>query len=120
MKTHSIRAYRGLLGLSAILTILAVITLIPRSGASWPNLLGYRSVCTFTPIATAVCALLAGIVCVIRARIVSQKTEKRSWIPPIVIGVLLIAVIAVYAPKYANTKAEFISGATTRESDSRE
>jgi hypothetical protein len=61
MKRNSGAAYIGLLGLSFLFALAALLTLLPRAGASWPNVLGYKSLCTFAPMATAACALLAGI-----------------------------------------------------------
>ncbi|MBL8965665.1 MAG: hypothetical protein JNG85_01580 [Spirochaetaceae bacterium] len=107
-------AYRALLGLSGLFAAAAILTLVPHKGASWENVLGYKSLCTFAPVATAICAFLAGITCVVRARLVGPRAgDKRGWAAPVVVGLVLLAVIALSAPAYVKAKAEAVSGATT-------
>lgn len=48
-----------LLVLSILLVICALLTLIPFAGASKVNLMGYRSICTFSPVSTAIMLFLA-------------------------------------------------------------
>lgn len=48
-----------LLVLSIMLVIGALLTLIPFAGASKVNLMGYRSICTFSPVSTAIMLFLA-------------------------------------------------------------
>ncbi len=113
MKNRSQRLYLPLLGLSALFAAAAVATLVPRAGASWENVLGYKSLCTFAPIATAICALFAGTTCVIRARLFGPRAGvKRSWRAPAIIGILLVAVIAFSIPPYAKAKLDATSGAS--------
>lgn len=59
--------YAGLLFVTIIAAIGGVITMIPSSGASYPNVLGYRSICTFAPAATLFCFLVACASCFVRA-----------------------------------------------------
>jgi xanthine/uracil permease len=88
-----------------VFTIGAILTLIPNSQASWPNLLGYRSLCTFAPIATLACCFLAGLTCVIRARFFGpRRGEKRSWLPPIILGLVFIALSLAFVPSYIDAK----------------
>ncbi|PKL24980.1 MAG: hypothetical protein CVV47_06755 [Spirochaetae bacterium HGW-Spirochaetae-3] len=98
-------AYAPLLALSALFGMGAVITLIPNPGASWPNIMGYSSVCTFAPGAAFACALLAAITCTIRARLV------RRWTAPAFIPILAIAALglglAVSTVAWAGVKAEY-------------
>ena len=63
------RGYGILLGFTVLFTILALITVIPNPNASKVSLLGFKSICSFAPIATIILLLLAGIVCVIRKRV---------------------------------------------------
>lgn len=106
--------YRALLGLSGLFALAAILTLVPHRGASWENILGYKSLCTFAPIATAICAFLAGATCVVRARLFGPRAgDKRGWAAPIVVGLILLAVIAFSTPAYGAAKAEAVSGATT-------
>ena len=60
--------YGWLLALTIILTLAAVSTLIPQASASKPCLLGYKAHCTFTPIGTIICLVLAAGVCRLRSR----------------------------------------------------
>ena len=104
-------AYRVLLGLTGLFTLAAVLTLVPSPAASWENVLGYKSLCTFTPIATAVCVLLAGATCAIRARLFGPLAgEKRSPIAFLAVTVLLTAVVALSLPPYLAVKADVGSG----------
>ena len=41
--------------------ILAVLTLIPRAAASKPCLLGYKALCSFSPISTIILLALVGL-----------------------------------------------------------
>ena len=111
-------AYGALLGLSGAFAAAAVATLVPNPAASWENVLGYKSLCTFAPIATAACAFLAGATCVARARLVGPRAgEKRPWTVPIVIGLLLAAVAVSALPAYASAKADAVSGASAAASE---
>ena len=107
-------AYSALLGLSAFFALGAILTLIPNPAASWPNILGYKSICTFAPGATFACALLAAITCALRARFV-----KRSSLPLFVsttVIVLLAAGLAWSTAVWAGVKAQYVdarSSATT-------
>lgn len=107
-------AYAPLLALSGLFLACAIVTLIPNPGASWPNILGYRSVCTFAPGATLGCALLAAATCVIRARLV-RKARGPIFVPVLVIGVLA-AGVAASTMAWAGVKAEYgqdsLSGAS--------
>jgi hypothetical protein len=107
------RLYGLLLGLSALFAIAAISTILPSRGASWNNILGYKSLCTFTPISTAICALLAAITCVIRSRLVGPKRGvKRSWVLPLAVGIVLALVIGLSIPPYAAATADARSGAS--------
>ncbi|MFA6008377.1 MAG: hypothetical protein WC799_00230 [Desulfobacteraceae bacterium] len=48
-----------LLVLSLLLVIGSILTLIPYAGASKLNYMGYRSICTFSPVSTAIMLFLA-------------------------------------------------------------
>jgi len=67
------RTYAVLFALSVIATVGGVLTLVPASGASYPNVLGYRSLCTFAPAATLFCFVVAGASCVLRASLVKRR-----------------------------------------------
>jgi hypothetical protein len=115
MARRSPSAYGALLGLSALFAAAAVATLVPRAGASWDNVLGYKSLCSFAPIATAICSLLAGATCVLRSRLFGINAGiKRPWTAPIVVALALLAVIAFSVPPYAKAKADARSGASAQ------
>jgi len=46
---------------TAVYFSLAVVTLIPLASASKTSLLGYKALCSFTPISTIVLIFLAGL-----------------------------------------------------------
>jgi len=100
-------AYTPLLVLSGIFALGAVLTLIPYPSASWPNTMGYRSICTFAPGATFVCALLAAITCTLRARLV-RRIPTPVFIPIVAIALLGIG-LAVSTMVWAGVKATYSS-----------
>lgn len=83
-----------------IITVLAfaggVVTLIPRAGASYPNVFGYKSVCTFAPAASFFCFFIAGMCCFLRATFIrdregSSKERFRSHAKSLVPVILVLA-----------------------------
>jgi uncharacterized membrane protein len=86
----------ALLALTVIATVAGILTLVPAAGASYPNVLGYRSLCTFAPAATLYCFTIAGLSCVLRASLVKRRAMhgrpvfRRG-------GVMAVAVVLVFA-----------------------
>lgn len=54
--------------LTIIFTLSIISTLIPAENANKVCLLGYKAHCSFTPISTIICAVLAALTCIIRKR----------------------------------------------------
>jgi hypothetical protein len=107
------KAYGALLALSGLFALAAVATLLPWPAASWRNILGYKSLCTFTPIGTAICALMAAITCTARARLAGpRRGERRPWTAPIAAALALAIIIGLSIPPYAKAKVDARSGAT--------
>ena len=114
MKPHPYGpAYRPLLVLSGLFALGAALTLVPNPNASWPNILGYSSLCTFAPGATFGCAMLAAITCTVRARL------ARRWTAPAALPIVAIAALAiglgVSTVAWAGVKADYteaVSGAS--------
>jgi uncharacterized protein with FMN-binding domain len=103
-------AYWGLLALSLAFSILAAVTLIPNPNAAKPNVLGYRSVCSFAPAATALCGVLAGITCTIRNRVFSRRASSMRYRPLIVpggVGIVLLALALVFGIRFGNAQSRF-------------
>jgi uncharacterized protein with FMN-binding domain len=103
-------AYLLLIGLSLAFSVLAVVTMLPNPNASKPNVLGYRSVCTFAPAATALCGLLAGITCILRNRLVSVRRAATRFQPPFVAVIVLgalVALAAVFGARFGAAQARF-------------
>jgi hypothetical protein len=111
MKNSYGPAYGPLLVLSGLFLLGAIVTLLPNPGASWPNIIGYLSVCTFVPGATLACALLAAVTCTVRARLV-RKIPSPVFIPVVVIAVLGIG-LAVSTAAWAGEKAKYSADATS-------
>ena len=109
-------AYAPLLVLSGLFALGAVVTLLPNPDASWPNIMGYLSVCTFAPGATFACALLAAVTCTVRARLV-RKIPSPVFIPLVVIAVLGIG-LAVSTAAWAGEKAKYTADTTSSASPS--
>lgn len=111
-------AYGGLLLLTVAAAVGGIITLIPNAAASYPNVLGYRSVCTFAPAATLFCFAVAGTSCVLRASLVKRKgmTGKASFRAPAVAVVGLILVLGVVSTVwYLSVKSAYVGpDATTQ------
>lgn len=105
------RTYKALLILSGLATLSAILTLIPRSGAPWPNAIGYRSLCSFAPVSTVLCALLAAATCTVRARFFKPGAHH-GWRAPIAAGILLLALTALASVLYAGARVDAASGAT--------
>jgi uncharacterized protein with FMN-binding domain len=105
-------SYIALLALTIVLTILAMVTLLPSPAASKPNVLGYRSVCSFAPAASAVCGLAAGITCTLRNRLVSRKRARTRYAPPFApIGVSLVLVVfaVVFGVRFGRIQSRYIA-----------
>lgn len=110
MQKNESLLYWGMLGLSFAFGVLAVVTLIPNPLASKPNVLGYRSVCSFSPASTALCGLLAGITCTLRNRRVSRAAASMRYRPlilPIGVGLVLLIVALVFGIRFGNAQARF-------------
>ena len=67
MKTRK-KGYKLLLGLTILLTLSAIITLVPCAAASKDNMMGYHSICSGAPISTLVLVLCTGFTCYMRKR----------------------------------------------------
>lgn len=67
MKTRK-KGYELMLALTIIVTLAGLWTLVPDSSASQGSILGYKAHCTFTPISTLICFLLAAVICKIRKK----------------------------------------------------
>ncbi len=70
MSQHKTFTYRILWGITVIITLVGIITLIPDQGVSKSCLIGYKAHCSFAPISTILCFFLAAMSCVIRKRLV--------------------------------------------------
>jgi len=104
------KVYLGLLALSLLLGVSAILTLIPAPQASWPNVLGYKSLCTFAPIATVIPALLAETVCIVRGRLFGpRRGMKRSWIGSIIVAAVLAGTLFFSVPAYIKAKTDAVS-----------
>jgi uncharacterized protein with FMN-binding domain len=102
--------YWIMLGLSLAFSVLAIVTLLPNPAASKPNVLGYRSVCSFAPAATALCCLLAGLTCTLRNRLVSRRSSSMRWRPlivPAAVALPLLAAALVFGIRFGRAQAAF-------------
>ncbi|MDF1567997.1 MAG: hypothetical protein RQ801_01015 [Spirochaetaceae bacterium] len=95
-----------------------LLTLIPREGASYPNLIGYSSLCTFAPAATFYCFFLAGLSCFIRAVFVKDTNENipakvKTHGKSIAILVLILTPALVFTLRYQNIKSYYADTAAS-------
>jgi uncharacterized protein with FMN-binding domain len=110
MEKNESPAYWALLALSLAFSILALVTLFPNPAASKPNVLSYRSVCSFAPAATALCGLLAGLTCTLRNRLVSRRASSMRYRPlfiPAGVGIILLVLTAVFGIRFGIAQSRF-------------
>ena len=62
------KGYWLLFVLTLLFSLAALSTIIPSESASECSMIGYKAHCSFTPISTIICIILAGITCFIRKR----------------------------------------------------
>ncbi|MBL7074272.1 hypothetical protein ISS37_03420 [candidate division KSB1 bacterium] len=62
------RGYIPLLILTILFTLASVLTIIPNASISKECLLGYKALCSFTPVSTIILIIAAGITCSLRKR----------------------------------------------------
>jgi len=111
---------RPLYGVLLIVTILCAVggllTLLPVQGASYENVLGYRSLCTFAPAATLFCFTAAGITCTIRASLVKRAAYNNG--KPVFRAQAFVALVVVIGLGIAsmiwflNVKTQFADAET--------
>jgi uncharacterized protein with FMN-binding domain len=110
MEKNESPVYWAMLALSLALSALALVTLLPNPAASKPNVLGYRSVCSFAPAATALCGVLAGITCTVRNRIFSRRASSMRYRPlfiPTGVGIILLVIAAVFGIRFGAAQSRF-------------
>lgn len=64
--------YAVFIALTVLFTTLAILSAIPSPNAGKECILGYKANCSFAPYATLICLAIAGIFCVIRARLLKK------------------------------------------------
>jgi hypothetical protein len=104
-------AYATLIGLSALFTVAAILTLVPWPLAPWPNVLGYKSLCPFAPGATFACAILAALACTIRARLV-KRSPSPAFVPAAV-ALILVGALAWSTTAWAGEKSKYLDATSS-------
>jgi hypothetical protein len=110
--------YITLLASATIATIAGLLTLMPWATANYPNILGYRSLCTFAPAAAFYCFLIAGIICFCRATFTKDRhgtlgqrfIYHRKHLLPLVI-VLIVALVFTFW--HISVKRQYTDATTT-------
>jgi Na+-transporting NADH:ubiquinone oxidoreductase subunit NqrE len=69
------KGYFILLTLTILFTLAALVTVFPVSSASRVCLAGYKAHCTFVPVSTIICLILAGTVCKIRSSFFRERKK---------------------------------------------
>ncbi len=110
--------YKLLLGLTVIFSLGAVLTLIPYNGASYPNVFGYFSICTYSPAAALYCLFAAGTVCFIRSTFIKDqegsrkdKFKRHSHSLAVLVLVLILAVSS--SVWFSRVKAQYTDDVTS-------
>ena len=110
-------SYKLLLLLSLVAAAGGVITMIPAAGASYPNIIGYSSLCTFAPAAALYCFFIAGSSCFIRATFIKDQSgslkdravkHRKSLIPLVIVLITAIG----FTFWFASVKAEYTDSFT--------
>ena len=65
--------YAILLALTILSTLAALSTLLPQASASDTCFLGYKAHCSFAPVSTLLCLILASVFCKIRSKKLKSK-----------------------------------------------
>ncbi|MFP4362796.1 MAG: hypothetical protein ACLFR1_02880 [Spirochaetia bacterium] len=104
--------YKVLFAITVLATLGGLLTLIPWPAASWPNIMGYSSLCTFAPAATLYCFLIAGISCFLRAAFVKESKgtaiEKLQKHLHAVVPLAVILVLALGSTVwFVNVKVQY-------------
>ena len=110
------KLYGILLIVTVALAAAGVMTLAPAAGASYPNVLGYRSLCTFAPAASLYCFGAAGITCVLRASMVKRAAYNGGKplfkLAPVIAVVIVFCLALLSTLWIANVKAIYTDGVT--------
>jgi len=111
------KLYSILLWLSLLATIGGILTLLPRSAASYPNIIGYSSLCTFAPAASLYCFFIAGLSCFIRATFVKDQLGTagerfRNHGKALVIPATLLAAALTVTHFFIQVKIPYMDGST--------
>ncbi len=110
-------SYKLMLLFTILATLGGVLTLIPASGASYPNILGYSSLCTFAPAASFFCFLIAGITCFIRSAFIKDQSgtakERLNKHSPAFIPLTLVLILALGSTLwFNNVKSKYVDAQT--------
>lgn len=108
-------SYKVLLGITILAAVGGILTLIPAKGASYPNVLGYKSLCTFAPAGTFFCFFIAGTVCFVRSTFIKDTSgSRKERIKRHAKGLIPIAAVFVLAVVslawYLSVKAPYLDG----------
>jgi hypothetical protein len=110
------KSYGILLIVTVALAIGGVLTLVPASGASFENVMGYRSLCTFAPAATLYCFAAAGITCVLRASLVKRAAYNGGKpvfrVAPVVAVLIVLCLALVSHLWFSSVKSTYADGIT--------
>jgi hypothetical protein len=94
------KTYIVLLIITILITLGGLLTLMPWPAASYENVFGYKSLCTFAPAATLFCFLIAGTICFIRSTFFKPqggtagerfRRHAKRLIPLVVVLILAVA-----------------------------
>jgi hypothetical protein len=109
------KAYGILILVSLLATVGGILTLIPAAGATYENLFGYRSLCTFAPAATFFCFGIAGTSCVLRASLVKRKAMAGRAVvkaAPVVVVAAIFAIAIGFTGWFLSVKSQYTDGAS--------
>lgn len=108
--------YGVLLLVTILCTVAGLLTLVPVPNASYENVLGYTSLCTFAPAATMFCFATAGITCVLRASLVKRaayNNGKPVFHPQAFIALVLVIGLGIASTVwFVNVKSRYADATT--------
>lgn len=118
------KTYIVLLIITILITLGGLLTLMPWPAASYENVFGYKSLCTFAPAATLFCFLIAGTFCFLRAAFFKPQggtaSERFRRHAKHLIPLAVVLILAIASTFWFNAVKAYYTDATTSASPAEE
>ena len=95
-------------GLASVLA--SLLTLVPNPFSMTLNVFGYRSICSFVPMSTAACLVVADVVFVVQSRFSgSRRAGAAVTLGPVVVAAILVVLAAFSFPVWKRERVDLSS-----------